>query len=89
MPDRRTWGVDRSINPIYVTALIGVIAGILVWAGGPYGVNSHFSTLDAAAIQQAKDIESTKKQIDTLRAETREDLKTIIEKLDRLNERHR
>lgn len=89
MPNRRAWGVDRSINPVYVTALVGLLVGLLAWAGGPGGVNPHFSTLDAAAVQQAKDLDNTKKELTALRQETREDLKTIIEKLDRLNERKR
>ena len=42
MPNRRTWGWDRSVNPVYLTALIGIVISLLLWAGGPGGVNTHF-----------------------------------------------
>ena len=89
MPNRRTWGVDRSINPVYVGLLLTLLIGILAWAGGPGGVNPHFSTHDAALVQQAKDIELIRKENETFRRETLENQKSINEKLDRLIERRR
>ena len=89
MPDRRVWGLDKSVNPVYVTALVGLIVGILIWAGGPEGVNSHFSSLGTASVQQAKDIESVKGEVRDLKRDTKEDLKQINDKLDRLIERRR
>jgi len=87
MPQRRAWGIDRSINPVYVTALISIIIAMLVWAGGPSGVNAHFSTLDAAAVQQAKDIQTAKAEVKELKTDTKGDLERINAKLDRLIER--
>ena len=89
VPQRRGWGWDRSINPVYLTALLALIVSILLWAGGPGGVNSHFSTVDAALVQQAKDVENNKAQINSVKQDTRDDLRAINEKLDRLIERRR
>ena len=87
MPQRRGWGIDRSLNPVYIGALITVVVGLLVWAGGPNGVNAHFTAIDTTLIQHTKDDQSTEKRVDNLERKTDDRLKSIDEKLDRLIER--
>ena len=89
MPNRRAWGFDRSINPVYIGAFLTLVLALLAWGGGPGGVNSHFSSLDAVVVQQAKDLELIRKENATLRQETRDEMRSMNDKLDRLIERRR
>ena len=85
MPQRRGWGIDRSINPVYIGLLATTIIGILLWAGGEKGVNAHFQAVDTTLTQHTKDDQNTEKRVDRLE----DRLKSIDEKLDRLIERRR
>ena len=89
MPQRRGWGIDRSINPVYVGVLATIMIGLLVWAGGPTGVNAHFQQLDTTIIQHEKEDRSLHESQDRLERRTEERQKSIEDKLDRLIERGR
>ena len=89
MPQRRGWGIDRGINPVYIGVLLTVIVSILAWAGGPGGVNSHFSSLDTVIIQHEKEDKSLHEAQERYERRTEERQKSIEEKLDRLIERGR
>lgn len=89
MPQRRTWGWDRSINPVYIGLLATLVVSLLLWAGGPGGVNAHFSQLDQVVVQQAKDDVTLDKKVDNNKQELETRLKSIDDKLDRLIERRR
>lgn len=87
MPDRRGWHTDKGLNPVYIGALITIVISLLLWAGGPGGVNSHFSVLDTTVAQHTKDVQAVDKRVDSVEKRTDDQLKTINDKLDRLIER--
>ena len=89
LPHRRKFGFDYAINPIYIGAFATLLLALLAWGGGPSGVNSHLAAHDIDIAQGKRDIEALRESDRTIRQDTREDLKIINEKLDRLIERRR
>lgn len=89
MPQRRGWGIDRSVNPIYIAALITVVISLLIWAGGPNGINAHFSSIDTTLLNHTETDKGTEKRVESLERKMDERLKSIDDKLDRLIERVR
>ena len=67
--------------------IAGIIISLLVWAGGPNGVNAHFSSLDAIIVQHEKKDNELHDAQEKLDRKTEDRLKSIDEKLDRLIER--
>jgi hypothetical protein len=79
----------RKFDTSIVVFIAGIIISLLLWAGGPNGVNSHFTSIDTVLVQHTKDDQSTEKRVDVLERKTDERLKSIDDKLDRLIERRR
>ena len=80
------WRVHDTSFAVFIA---GIILSLLLWAGGPSGVNSHFSSHDEAIKQNQKDIDFLRESDKQIRQETRDEVKAINEKLDRLIERRR
>lgn len=77
MDRRRTWHLDKGLNPAYIVPLVAAILSGLAWAGT---INSQ---------QQVQDtrIGTIEKKVDTSEKNNREDFKLVIEKMDKLNEK--
>ena len=77
MDRRRTWHLDKGLNPAYIVPLVSAILGGLAWAGT---VNSQ---------QQVQDtrLGAVEKKIETSDKNNREDFKLVLEKMDKLNEK--
>lgn len=75
--ERRGWHIDKGLNPAYIVPLLGAILAGLAWAGA---INSE------QAVQNQK-IQTVEKKVDDSIMVSREDMKTINAKLDRLIER--
>jgi len=83
---QKTW---RLFDSAFAVAVIGIVISLLLWAGGPGGVNSHFSSLDTVIIQHEKEDKSLHEAQERYERRTEERQKSIEEKLDRLIERGR
>ena len=79
MDNRRTWHVDKGINPAYLAALATIVIPLIAWASV---VNSTQATHDT-------EIKGLNKRVDTIHNENREDLRAINDKLDVLLQRKR
>ena len=83
---QREW---RKVDSAIVVTIVGIVVSMLLWAGGPGGVNSHFSSLDTVIIQHEKEDKSLHEAQERYERRTEERQMRIEEKLDRLVERRR
>ena len=74
--DRRSWYIDKGINPAYVVPLVSAILAGLVWAGS---INSGQGVQDNRLV-------AVEKTVDEIKKDSREDFQKINDKLDRLIE---
>ena len=73
-PERRGWHIDKSINPSYAVPLVMAILSVMAWAG---------STNSQQAVQDQK-ISFVESKVEENSRLSREDLKEINRKLDKL-----
>lgn len=75
--DRRGWHVDKGLNPAYIIPLVASILAGLAWAG----------TINSGQDVQNQRLTTVEKKVDDVIIVSREDMKEINRKLDRLIER--
>lgn len=77
MDRRRTWHLDRGLNPAYLIPLISGLLGGLAWAGAVNSTNR----------EQDIRIGTVEKKVETSDKNNREDFKLVLEKMDKLNDK--
>jgi len=77
--DRRSWHLDKGLNPAYIVPLLASILAGLAWAG----------SINSGQTLQDNRIGNVEKTVDSIKKDNREDFQKINEKLDRLLERRK